>query len=66
MLRMLLVYIRSYKVVQIRPGLFTLVNKCKQSRSYLNHLVYKINYEIKIFNFGYLSSGNSIVTPVKM
>ena len=29
----------SYKVVQIWPGLFTRVNKCKQSRSYLNHLV---------------------------
>ena len=27
-------------MVQIWPGLFTLVNKCKQSRSYLNHLVY--------------------------
>ena len=29
-----------YKVVQIWPGLFTFVYKCKQSRSYLNHLVY--------------------------
>ena len=28
-----------YKVVQIRPGLNLYVNKCKQSQSYLNHLV---------------------------
>ena len=29
-----------YKVVQIWPGLNLCVNKCKQSRSYLNHLVF--------------------------
>ena len=32
--------IRKYKVVQIWPGLFTLVYKCKQSRSYLNQLLH--------------------------
>ena len=31
--------VKKYKVVQIWPGLFTLVYNCKQSRSYLNHLV---------------------------
>ena len=36
-----------YKVVQIWPGLFTLVYKCKQSRSYLNHLVYVSQYTVK-------------------